>query len=234
MTRARTMACAVLAAAALGAAAPAASAAGGVASLAAVERQARAASARIQRQEDRLAVENLQMIYGFYFDKKLWDQVADLFARDGTMELDRRGVFVGPASIRRSLEMFGGPALKTGELFNHMQLQPVVDVAPDGETARGRWHAFIQTGVVQKSGEWAEGVYENDYVKEGGVWKIRALRYCQTMRADYDQGWARSAEPMPGPDPAFPPDRPSTNRCQSYPNAAGPPFHFPNPAARGR
>ncbi len=198
-------------------------------SLDAVEAQARALSGRIDREADRRAIEKLQMTYGFYVDKKLWDQVSDLFARNGTMELDNRGVFVGQASIRRSLEMFGPQPIRSGELFNHMQLQPVVTVAPGGRAAKGRWHAFVQVGISGGAGEWAEGVYENAYVKQDGVWKIAALRYCQTMRTDYDKGWARDAAPAPGTSAAYRPDRASTGGCTAYPAVAGPAFHFKNP-----
>lgn len=200
--------------------------------LARAEAQAKAALARADRLEDQRAVERLQMIYGFYFDKKLWNEVAALFAPDGTMELDNRGVFVGPDSIRRSLDVFGPQPIRTGQLMNYMQLQPVVTVAPDGRTAKGRWHAFVQTGVTGQSGEWADGVYENDYVKlRGGTWAIQRLRYCQTMRTDYAQGWAKSALPPPGVDPRFAPDRPPTGGCSAYPQISGPPMDFLKPAS---
>ncbi|MEO6341323.1 MAG: nuclear transport factor 2 family protein [Caulobacteraceae bacterium] len=199
--------------------------------LAAAEAKARAVSTELQRLEDQRQIERLQMVYGFYFDKKLWDEVAALFAPSGTMEMDNRGVFVGPAHIRRSLEVFGPQPIKTGQLFNYIQLQPIVTVAPGGRTAKARWRAFIQTGVSGQAGEWADGVYENDYVNEGGVWKIKRLRYCQTMRTAYAQGWAKSAEPAAGVDPNFKPDRPSTGECRSYPDIQGPAFHFKNPAA---
>lgn len=198
-------------------------------SLAAAEAKAKAVSAELQRLEDQRQIERLQMVYGFYFDKKLWDEVAALFAASGTMEMDNRGVFVGPAHIRRSLEAFGPQPIRTGELFNYMQLQPVVTVAPGGRTAKGRWRSFIQTGVSGQTGDWADGVYENDYVKEGGIWKIKALRYCQTMRADYAKGWAKDAQPAAGVDPKFKPDRAPTGQCRSYPDIQGPAFHFKNP-----
>jgi len=210
-------------------AAPQASAAA-ASGLAAAEAKARALSAQLQLMEDRRELERLQMVFGFYYDKKLWDEVAVLFAPTGTMELDNRGVFVGPQSIRKFLNVFGEGPIKRGQLFNHIQLQPLVTVAPDGKTAKARWRAFIQTGVVSQSGEWADGVYENDYVKEGGVWKIKRLRYCQTMRTDYDKGWAKDAEPAAGVDPRFKPDRPSTGGCKAYPEVEGPAFHFKNPA----
>ena len=55
---------------------------------------------RVQQLQDETAVQNLQHSYGYYMDRKLWDDAADLFADDGTWELGRQGVYVGRAHIR--------------------------------------------------------------------------------------------------------------------------------------
>ena len=39
-------------------------------------------------------------------------------------------------------------------LFDHMQLQPIVHVAPDGLTAKGRWHVFAQEAVHGEYANW--------------------------------------------------------------------------------
>ena len=41
----------------------------------------------VQRLEDQNAIEKLQRIYGYYLDKGLWSQAADLFAEDGEVEI---------------------------------------------------------------------------------------------------------------------------------------------------
>jgi hypothetical protein len=199
--------------------------------LSTAEAKAKALSAQLQLMEDRREVERLHMVFGFYFDKMLWGEAAAMFAPKGSMELDNRGVFVGPAHIAKALTVFGEGPIKTGQLFNHIQMQPIVTVAPNGRTAKARWKAFVQTGFPGQTGEWADGVYENDYVKEGGIWKIARLRYCQTMRTDYAKGWAKDAQPAPGVDPRFKPDRPPTGDCKAYPEVEGPAFHFRSPAA---
>ena len=38
---------------------------------------------------------NLQSIYGYYVDKTLYDEAADLFAEDATLEIAGRGLFRG-------------------------------------------------------------------------------------------------------------------------------------------
>jgi hypothetical protein len=42
---------------------------------------------RAARLTDETEIENLQRIYGFYYDRAQWDQMADLFADNGTIEL---------------------------------------------------------------------------------------------------------------------------------------------------
>ena len=85
---------------------------------------------RAQAAEDHLAIANLQRAYGYYVDKSRWEHVADLFARDAVLEINGRGRFNGHERIRAYMRHFGPP--KRGLLMNHMQLQPVIHVEPDG------------------------------------------------------------------------------------------------------
>ena len=36
------------------------------------------------------------------------------------------------------------------------------------------------------------GIYENDYVREGGVWLIKRLDYMMQWQADYEKGWSHT------------------------------------------
>jgi acetyl esterase/lipase len=205
--------------------------------------RATALAARAERLADEQAVENLQRIYGYYYDRRMWDEVADLFVEDGTVEMGQRGVYVGKARVREFLELLGPAGVRDGELFDHVQLQIVVTVAPDGRSAKARSRELNMTGVLDSHGEWSEGIYENTFVKHGGVWKIKDLRYFPTFITDYEQGWAASAKPVPGVSAELPPDRPPTSVYAIYPKAHIPPYHYDNPvsgaaprypAARGR
>jgi hypothetical protein len=198
---------------------------------------------RTQRLRDEQDIENLQKIYGYYLDRRMWDHVADLFAADGTIEMGQRGVYVGRKRVREFLSLLGPEGIHDGELNDHVQLQVVVDVAPDGRTAKARSRELDMLGVLDRSGQWSEGVYENAFVKEDGAWKIKALRYFPTFITDYDQGWGKDAQPVPTASKELPPDRPPTSVYQIYPKAHIPPYHYRNPvsgaeprypAARGR
>ena len=60
-----------------------------------VEQRIAAYKHRVDLLEDQNAIENLQATYGYYFDKGLWDQAADLFAPNGSFEYGQRGVYIG-------------------------------------------------------------------------------------------------------------------------------------------
>ena len=186
---------------------------------------------RAQRLKDEQDVENLQRVYGYYVNRRMWDDVADLFADDGTVEMGQRGVYVGKARVRAFLNLLGPAGLKDGQLNDHVQLQILVDVAPDGRTAKARSRELNMTGVFEGQGQWSEGVYENAFVKENGVWKFKALRYFPTFISDYDQGWAKDAEPVPAASTELPPDRPPTSVYAIYPKAHIPAYHYVNPVS---
>jgi hypothetical protein len=187
---------------------------------------------RAARLADESAVANLQHVYGYYADRKLWDDVADLFTSYATLELGLQGVYAGRASIRRALEQFGTQGLRAGELNDHMQLQTIVTVAPDGNSASARGVDLALWGARtagEYRAEWREAIFENTYVKENGVWKIAAMHLFPRLATDYSQGWAKHADPAPAPSEEFPPDRTPTVVHGVYPQFYIPPFGFVNP-----
>jgi hypothetical protein len=183
-------------------------------------------SARAQRLSDEIEVTNLQHAYGYYVDRKMWDDVTDLFASDGTMEIGFQGVYAGRTSIRRGLNAFG--KLAEGEVNDHVHLQTIVTVLPDG-TARARGTELGMTGVVGGRPLWSQSIYENAFVKQGGVWKFKSIHIYPRFIVDAEKGWAKDAQPAPGPSREFPPDRPPTEKYEIYPRFHIAPFHFAHP-----
>ena len=184
---------------------------------------------RVERLEAAVAIETLQATYGYYFDKGLWNDAADLFAADGTFEYGQMGVYVGQQRVRRALLLFGPEGLGRGYLNNHMLLQPIITVAPDGRTATARWQGMVMLSEPGANGVWGIGQYENAYVKDRGTWKISKLHFYVTALTDYDAGFARSALRMDGPSAVYPPDRPPTEVYRAYPSAYIPPFSYVHP-----
>jgi hypothetical protein len=184
---------------------------------------------RLARLEDARAVEYLHNAYSYYLDRWQWDDVAALFADNGSIEIAQRGVYEGRARVREFLEVFGPQGLHQGELFDHLQYQPVVHVAADGLSAKARVREFSMEGRFGVDASIGGGVYENEYVKEGGVWKIRRLHLYTTYVADLTRGWANGPRPAAAASQEIPPDRPPSVRYQSYPLYTQHPIHYPNP-----
>ena len=203
---------------------------------AAAELQALGAEVALMQQEvTRLEaeneIENLQRIFGFYFDKNQWTQAADLFTADATLEWGGSGVYEGKDRILAYFQTWGAEGPQQGVLNDHMQLQPVITIDADGTTAHGRWHHFSQEAVHGESHHWGTGIYENEYRFEDGVWKISKLQLYSTMRTPYDDGWAVTALPRTIPMQELPPDRPPSVDYENYPAVFVPPFHYTNPGA---
>ena len=113
-----------------------------------------ALEARADRVKDSNDIKRLQRAYGFYLDKAKWDDMADLFAADASVEYAQRRRVRRPGPHPRIPASKLGHdriGLVEGEINNHMILQPVVHVAPDGMTAKARWRALIQTGQYKKT-----------------------------------------------------------------------------------
>jgi hypothetical protein len=191
------------------------------------------AVAALQQHADRLrdaqAIENLVSIYGYYLDKQQWEDLTALFADDGKMEISLRGIYVGHASIRRALELFGPQNIEPAHLHNHIQVQPEIDVAPDGQHAWSRTRAISQLSTFGTVGVWGDGVYENEYVKVSGIWRIATDHIYTGFFATYEGGWLNAARAAPGVSPKIPPDLPTSEHYQSYPEVYIPPFHYVNP-----
>ncbi len=186
--------------------------------------------------EDANAVERLQAAYGYYTDRGLWDEAAELFAADGTIEIALDGIYVGQQRVREYLYALGGGrrGLADGRLNEHLQVMPVITVAADGLTAKARWRAIALTGELGGEAFWGEGPYENEYVKDGGVWKIKALHWYQALHVPYAGGWQTNPDPTGGKlvSATLPPDRPPSVEYETWPETYVPPFSFPNPVGK--
>jgi len=182
---------------------------------------------QLDRLDDQHQIEILQRTYGYYVDKNLWKQIADLFTDDGTLEIGGRGVFVGKSRVLQYLQWLGKP--QRGILYDHTQIQPIVDVSSDGTVAKGRWRALIFTGGLNIDSVIGDAIYENEYRKENGIWKLAKLHAYFKMYSTLEQGWAQLATPNTRPEKALPPDLPPTTVYDTYPGTLVAPMHYENP-----
>jgi hypothetical protein len=160
---------------------------------------------RIRELNDEDTVRNLQAALGSYIDRKMWDDVVDMFADDGLAEIGGLGTFRGKAEVRRWLEQAMGPAgLRHGQLNDRPQFDVTVDV--EGGEA---WVRGIELGMLgeadDEKGWWESAAFLNKFVKSGGVWKLGEVHRFPLFRADYDLGWGKdlSNRPERAPMPGF-------------------------------
>lgn len=184
-----------------------------------------ALQARIDVLNDEDRIRNLQSAYGYYADRKMWDDVVDLFASDSAVEISGQGIWRGPAGVRRWLESIGSANLAHGQLNDRVQNDVTVWIAPGGNEAFARGIELGMLGEAdQELGWWELAVFRNRFVKEDGVWKFRELRRVVLMKTDIFQGWGKSRIVDPVPAGALAPDAPVAEADSAPPGLAMPAF----------
>ena len=149
--------------------------------------------AKIRTLEDIEEIKKLQRSYGYYLTHGMGQEIGDLFS-------DSPDVSVEALSAKHI-----GKAVKSGSfsssrkhnpeaLLNAIQSSGIVDVDPDGKTAKGRWFGFGFQASPTEGGVYANyfsGVYENEYVKEDGKWKFKKLEYRLIFNLPFGECWVK-------------------------------------------
>jgi hypothetical protein len=171
--------------------------------------------ARIARLNAEDTVRNLQHAYGYYVDRRMWDDAVDLFTRFPVAEIAGAGTFHHKEGLRRALERMGPPGLKTGELNDRMILDTIVNVLPGGEEAITRGFELALVGDAARGMQrWEISLFRNRFVHEDGVWKLHELRLFPVVQADFSRGWGDGGlTPPPNRSmPAFAGSNPVTGK----------------------
>lgn len=209
-----------------------------------LEAKVAALEKELQRLKDIEEIKYLQRAYGFYLERWMGEDLADLFvdSPDAVLKI-AAGQFVGPENIRTLFRHGQKTPLNYMENpeFRHqvMQLNGVVDVAPDGLTAQGRWYGFGANAFPHETGvspNWMGGTYEVDYVKDNGVWKLKVVHWAMAFNCPYGESWVRPERRVDNRTDR--PYDPSSDEGKAalppaevalYPSGYLPPFHFKNP-----
>ena len=174
---------------------------------------------RVTALEDVNAIRKLHFAYGYYIDKCMYHEVVDLFADDSEQHF-LNGIYKGKAGAHRlycdwfrNLFTAATTAPMYGFLLDHLIMQDIIDIAPDGQTAKCARAASCRVACTSRSRSkieglpemfWEGGIYENQYVKENGVWKIKLLNYNMLWQADYEGGWYNTDRAPAAADAHFP------------------------------
>ena len=197
---------------------------------------------RVQAIEDQLAIDRLEKIFGYYLDNDQMQKVVDLFSDNcESIEIGDRGVFKGKAGIRKFFFDYLGEGkpgdhndIVPGRMAIHMQLQSVITVNPDGKTANGRFTLIMmQARPIVKGGKsrsiLGHGVYENEFIKEDGIWKFKKVFLSLHYRSPIGDGWTEVPNMSIGRAPGY--DAEPTF-FHPFPNLATLPFHFKHPVTK--
>lgn len=203
--------------------------------------------ARIERLEAIHEIQNLMGRRAYLHSASLndrefaecWSQERD----DVAFEAEDWGVWDGRELIEKIyIDENPFPADTPGLMIEHTLTTGVIEVAQDGQTAKGVWispghETFpIVPGELPKP-HWSWGRYSVDFVKESTGWRIWHLHVLTTFRTPYDTDWVHNAVTRPEYFPEegdtmegmTPPSRPVTFNQPYSPDL--PPAYQPVPPA---
>jgi hypothetical protein len=196
--------------------------------------------ARLQKTEDIEAIKKLQRAYGYYLEHWQVEEIVALFSHnpDVSVEINDSGLYKGWEAMKNSFRFedhytaYNGQHTAPPEFLHIlMPISGIVDLDPDGKTAKGRWYGF---GLIaqNRGGKLraiiSSGIWENEYTKEDGVWKILKLFWSNIFSSPLDEGWVKT--PYLGNPPhknAPPPER--NKNFAPYPSGYIFPYHYKNP-----
>jgi hypothetical protein len=170
--------------------------------------------ARVRKLEDTLEIQKLQSQYAHYLFTQQFERIfSDCFAQDlasVSVEVSDSGVYRGADSIKALYQAFEATRNIPGFFILHMTVNPYIEIAADGRSARSHWLSPGCAGS-DTSASWIWGPCYVDYVKEGEVWRIAHTNLAPLFRNRYESSWAEAKDhgSVRGPL-AVKPDEPST------------------------
>lgn len=205
---------------------------------------------------DEAEIRKVHFKYGYYLDKCLYDEVVAMFSDHPDAYVEFLGSrYRGKAGIERLYKgrfqqrfVAGRNGPVHGFLLDHIMMQDIVDVDPSGTHAWCRMRALMQAGLHKSilaehprgyAQWWEGGLYENEYIKENGVWKLFRYRYFPFWHADYETGWTHTRENyVPWPTVTYPTDPLGPDEIieqkMLWPDTRVVPFHYPHPVTGRR
>ncbi|MCR4420803.1 MAG: nuclear transport factor 2 family protein [Clostridia bacterium] len=125
---------------------------------------------RVRVLEDMEEIKKLHQNYVYWLCNLQWEDMLDCFVEEAEADIlgDR---LVGKAAIGEFFHQVLARRVKRSD--GHLVAQPVITV--EGDRAEGYWilYLFFSEPEVR----WLQGRQECEYVKVGGKWKIRRMKF---------------------------------------------------------
>lgn len=140
--------------------------------------------ARIRVLEDIEAIKRLKHKYWRCLDNKSWDGVLDCFSEDAVVDYGPNIKLEGKKTLVEELRAkLGGDSW----IGIHQGHNPEIDVTSD-TTAKGIWELYVHTIWSELNrGLRLGGFYHDEYVKEGGEWKIKSTKMTRIFTESWDR-----------------------------------------------
>ncbi len=128
---------------------------------------------RVQRIEDEAAIRQVILDYAVYLDSRNLDGYVSLFAEDGVWQ-NGNTIMKGRDEIRGLLTgMFGEQDPDKPYTGTNYRIVSNVEVDLHGDTASARSRQLsIQRGENGAPTPYLSGIYEDEFIREDGEWKI--------------------------------------------------------------
>lgn len=153
---------------------------------------------RIERLNDEDEVRNLMHAHGYYVDRRMWTDVVELHTNKTKVTITGQGTYNGLDGARKALERMGPEGLTTGVNNDHPIFDMLVEVSPDGQRAIARGIEIAMRGNTNnKTASWEFNVFRNNFIKENGLWKAKAIETTPLIVADYYKGWSNGGTNTP-------------------------------------
>lgn len=209
--------------------------------IAALKKEVAELRKKVEVQEAKDQGRTLAFMYAYFMDNGLYEQVKTLFAdKMEYCEVSGYGMYRG----RKGCELVwdkvvGQPPIRDangripfGRLSRHELMKDVIQVAPDGQSADGRFDYMGLGGELgrEKGSGFQFGVYRMHFVKEKGQWKIgRFSLVFDVMDYRPGQDWAKNVTSLRCPNPNRPKADAPYTYFHPFPESGVVPYEFPNP-----
>ena len=143
---------------------------------------------RLQVLEDRKAIKQLRHEFSRYVDGRDWEALLALFTDDAKIEFpeDDRDSIQGTEELREWCS-----DIEAGYEFTaHMYNNPVINAG--GDRAEGFWYFETPMVPTDGAGMWAQGTYDETYIRREDGWKIETTAIRYNYLVEYQEAWEKA------------------------------------------
>jgi len=137
---------------------------------------------RLRIMEDIEEIKKLHLTYVNALITCDWDMVDECFAEHGAVDFKETGVLRGKQAVSNDFrERISKSHIGKEGIFT---VHPIISV--EGDEAKGNWffysliyhpREFVDFPEPDRVPDWVQGIYDMEYIRERGKWKISLLKW---------------------------------------------------------